>query len=212
MEKASWQRDDSPRVIRYINDWEENKELFLKEGFTLSIAKRVFTTAMLTTWDAYYLFYYAKRIPDGGTYLEIGSFIGGSMVCIILGAQMSSTSINFISIEPRHQEKFYENIAEFKDIRIEIIQLTSDEAVGKVKDNSVDLLFVDGGHKYEQVKKDIGNYWPNVKPGGIFLGHDYELDGHPGVKRAVDEILKGKFLLLKNSAIWKVEKKCRTSS
>jgi SAM-dependent methyltransferase len=51
----------------------------------------------------------------------------------------------------------------------------------------VDMVFIDGDHRYETVMKDINNALSFLKPGGIISGHDY---GHPlwtGVKKAVDE-------------------------
>jgi predicted O-methyltransferase YrrM len=42
----------------------------------------------------------------------------------------------------------------------------------KVKDNSVDLVFIDAEHTYDSVTKDIKAYLPKVKKGGIISGHD----------------------------------------
>jgi predicted O-methyltransferase YrrM len=51
---------------------------------------------------------------------------------------------------------------------------------------SLDFVFIDASHNYEDVKRDI-NFWRfKVKPGGIICGHDY--GSWPGVKQAVDEI------------------------
>lgn len=53
----------------------------------------------------------------------------------------------------------------------------------------VDMVFIDGDHRYETVKKDIKKAQELVINGGMIAGHDY---GHPewsGVKQAVDELL-----------------------
>ena len=53
----------------------------------------------------------------------------------------------------------------------------------------VDMVFIDGDHRYETVKKDIHKAMSLVRVGGIISGHDY---GHPmwtGVKKASDELL-----------------------
>jgi len=53
----------------------------------------------------------------------------------------------------------------------------------------VDMIFLDGDHRYDTVVKDIRKAQKLVKEGGIISGHDY---GHPlwtGVKKAVDELL-----------------------
>jgi SAM-dependent methyltransferase len=61
----------------------------------------------------------------------------------------------------------------------------SDDAVNNFEDNSIDYIFIDGLHTYEQVLKDCKNYYPKIKSGGLFSGHDYFVIKE--VKRAVDE-------------------------
>jgi|3_EtaG_2_1085321.scaffolds.fasta_scaffold06854_4 hypothetical protein len=53
-------------------------------------------------------------------------------------------------------------------------------------ESSLDFVYIDGEHSYEAVSKDIGDWWPRVKRGGILAGHDYN-DTNPGSIRAVDE-------------------------
>jgi hypothetical protein len=61
----------------------------------------------------------------------------------------------------------------------------SDDAAVTFEDNFFDLVFIDGLHTYEQVKKDCENYYSKCKVGSIFAGHDYNVIG--GVNRAVKE-------------------------
>jgi hypothetical protein len=51
-----------------------------------------------------------------------------------------------------------------------------------------DLIFIDGDHRYEEVKNDIIHALTLIKSGGIISGHDYSHKTWPGVKRAVDEL------------------------
>lgn len=66
-----------------------------------------------------------------------------------------------------------------------ILRMTSDQAVDHVTDN-LDFVWIDGDHRYEQVKRDILNWMPKIRSGGIICGHDYIQA--PGVSQAVDEI------------------------
>lgn len=49
----------------------------------------------------------------------------------------------------------------------------SDDAVDKTPD-VVDFVWIDGGHSRDQITKDLKNYYPKVKSGGIFGGHDWD--------------------------------------
>mgnify|MGYP003137834580 CR=1 FL=1 len=40
-----------------------------------------------------------------------------------------------------------------------------------------DAVFIDGNHSYEYVKKDLENYLPKVKEGGIIALHDVNFEG-----------------------------------
>lgn len=52
---------------------------------------------------------------------------------------------------------------------------------------TIDVLFVDAGHTYEECLADIKSWAPHVAKGGVICGHDYN-SAFPGVKRAVHEV------------------------
>lgn len=75
--------------------------------------------------------------------------------------------------------------------RSTIWRLTSLAAAARVPDRSLDFVYIDARHDYASVMEDLAAWFPKVRPGGIFAGHDY-VDGVYrgtvfGVKRAVDE-------------------------
>jgi hypothetical protein len=80
--------------------------------------------------------------------------------------------------------------------------MTSDEGVNKFKDSSLDFVFLDGLHTYEQVLKDCENYYEKVKSGGVLCGHDYNMI--PDVKKAVDEfsLKHNKTILFGKNDLW----------
>ena len=49
-----------------------------------------------------------------------------------------------------------------------------------------DAIYLDASHDYHDAKRDLEDYWPLVKDGGVLFGDDYS-DGFPGVKRAANE-------------------------
>jgi hypothetical protein len=80
---------------------------------------------------------------------------------------------------------YLQNIEPAKDI-ITSIRKPSLEAVNDFEDESLDFVFIDAAHDYENVKADILAWLPKLKKTGILAGHDY-WPGDP-VQIAVDEI------------------------
>jgi predicted O-methyltransferase YrrM len=54
----------------------------------------------------------------------------------------------------------------------------------------VDLVFVDGGHNYQDCYGDMALWFEHLRPGGILAVHDYEADMLPLIKRAVDDFVQ----------------------
>lgn len=60
----------------------------------------------------------------------------------------------------------------------------------KFNESLFDLIYIDAGHEYEEVKNDISNCLRFLKPGGIICGHDYN-STYSGVIKAVNEFFEG---------------------
>ncbi len=69
--------------------------------------------------------------------------------------------------------------------RHEWIYRTSVEAASLFTPASLDFVYLDGDHSYESVKADIAAWWPKVRLGGYFGGHDFD---DLQVKKAVTEL------------------------
>lgn len=65
-------------------------------------------------------------------------------------------------------------------------RISSLEAAPTFTDKFLDMVFIDGGHLYEEVKADIQAWLPKARV--MICGHDYS-ERWPGVKQAVDELL-----------------------
>jgi cephalosporin hydroxylase len=70
-------------------------------------------------------------------------------------------------------DTFVENLrnAGVDDVVIPI-KSDSHKAARLFQDNSIAMVFVDAGHSYDVVLKDLELWWPKVIDGGIFAGHD----------------------------------------
>jgi len=87
-----------------------------------------------------------------------------------------------------YQEKIWTQAHELLkpyDDKIIWLRDTSDNAVKDDLD-SLDFCYIDGDHSYSQVKRDIENYGPLIRKGGVLGGHDFTTT-YMGVCKAVIE-------------------------
>lgn len=58
--------------------------------------------------------------------------------------------------------------------KVFIKKMSNDPQVLKdLADKSFDFIYLDGAHEYKNVKLELKNIWPKLRPGGVFAGHDY---------------------------------------
>jgi Methyltransferase domain len=98
--------------------------------------------------------------------------------------------------QDENEERYQNVVREFKKYgdKSKILRMTSKDASPQFQDGELEFVYIDGNHSYEACKEDIQLWWPKVKKGGLFAGHDY-VDGKVnesefGVKSAVDEFVK----------------------
>lgn len=81
----------------------------------------------------------------------------------------------------------YENAhARLDRFGCELIRKRSLDAVKDFEDSSLDFVYIDGLHEFDNVMRDLINWIPKVREGGIVSGHDYMVSPRCGVVRAVD--------------------------
>ena len=175
-------------------------------------------SSQLWATDQYDLVALAKGLHKNPLMVEIGAWCG--QTALILGSVALVKDGHLFSIdtfdgrgsilegyakEINILEVFTGNMvaADLCDVVRPVVGL-SDIVAEAFPLNTVDFVFVDGDHRYAQVKKDITEWLKRVRPGGRICGHDY--DGptfekgheaedcddkgyHHGVVRAVNELL-----------------------
>lgn len=72
-----------------------------------------------------------------------------------------------------------------------LIKGFSVEVAKQFKDESLDFVYIDGNHEFQQTVNDIAEWHPKVKVGGIVAGHDYILRNDPGYLMHVPMAVEG---------------------
>lgn len=138
-----------------------------------------------------------NHAPEGArTAVEIGVYRGCSTVFLGMACRRrgvaSVTAIDLFTGTAGWNQMF--DTKRCAEIRMRRYGL--DDRVRLVRANSqefevagpIDILHIDGDHRYEAVVADIERYVPHLTEGGIVIFDDYDL-AHRDVRRAVHELL-----------------------
>lgn len=66
---------------------------------------------------------------------------------------------------------------------------------------SLDFVYVDAQHTYEDTEQILRAYLPKMRRGGVIAGHDYGTV-YPGIEKAVLDVLGDKITVKRQSFIW----------
>ena len=133
-------------------------------------------------WDA------ATSVPAGGRIVEIGSFRGRSTI-VLAGA--AAEGVEILAIDPHgggdrgpqeirpDADRGHEDFAAFNanlrragvHERVRHVRLPSLQALDQIH-GDVDLLYVDGAHRYGAASADIARWGARVAAGRTMLVHD----------------------------------------
>ena len=144
-----------------------------------------------------------KKFPCGSRFVEVGSWKGKSSSYMAVEIINSNKKIEFTCVDTWKgsactQELNTNDLYEIFKINMKPLEnyykdlkMTSIEASALFENNSLDFVFIDASHEYEDVKNDIISWLPKIKRGGVLAGHDYWSgpDSWPSVRKAVNETL-----------------------
>ena len=159
----------------------------------------------------------AVLAKDKKKILEVGSWVGQSTAVLAREAQKIGgmvyvvdwwkgnigTDLHGIADSTDVYQIFEDNMKELGLFDfIKIYRMDSREAYKEFEDNFFDFIYIDADHRYSGMSQDIKNYYPKLKIGGTFAGHDFESmdyeekyiendyvnNKHNGVIKAVTEV------------------------
>ena len=110
---------------------------------------------------------------------------------VVCSANEDGNNMEYYELDKSYSE-LYEKYKNQK--KVILIKGNSNNFLDTKDDNVFDIIYIDGDHSYESVKRDIINSYNKVVNGGYIMGHDYCINTNKtnnfykfGVKKAVDE-------------------------
>ena len=128
----------------------------------------------------------ARAVPDGGRIVEIGSFRGRSTIVL---ARAAAAGAEVVAIDPHlGSDRGPQEIAARPELgeqdtqifranlerhgvldRVRHVRMLSSEAP---LEDAIDLLYVDGAHRFGPARDDLVRWGARVRDGGTMLVHD----------------------------------------
>jgi hypothetical protein len=143
-----------------------------------------------------------QTFPKNGCWVELGSWTGrsaaycavelitrdwhGSFYCVDSwsGGQELANNPALATV----RDTFISNTKPIQHV-IEMRECLSWEAAQEFSPGTVDFCYVDAGHDYDSVTRDLTAWWPCIKSGAWFGGDDYT-KGYPALQQAVWDFFK----------------------
>jgi len=142
-------------------------------------------------WTSFYELYaeMVNKFPSGSHFVEVGSWLGRSAIYLGVEIVNSGKDIKLdcvdmwaipddsvliqeqAVIQGTLYKDFLRNIEPLRKI-IKSIRCDSAEGADMYDDESLDFVYLDADHNYDPFKRELHAWYPKVKKGGVFAGHD----------------------------------------
>jgi len=146
-------------------------------------------------------------LPDNSFGVEIGTYRGefAKMILDIIKPNFLTLIDPFEKNEEVYEEMnlttAYSSVEDYEQVKRILATEIQDGTVAIIRDYSynevkccpdgiVDFVYLDGSHKYLDVKKDLNDWLPKLADSGIMAGHDYADIKEFGVISAVNEFIR----------------------
>jgi len=131
------------------------------------------------------------KLAAGRRVIEVGTAYGYSAIVMALGGAEHVTTIDTHASLPTREVMQANLTAYGVASRVRVIVEDSADALRWLAASQYGLVFIDGDHLAESVRRDVELALPLVEPGGILAVHDYGEDCVRDVQLVLDELFPG---------------------
>lgn len=157
-------------------------------------------TEGMISFEESVLLYRLAVSAKGGGIVEIGSYRGRSAVFLARGS-LDGARLPVYAVDPHKaftgvlggmfgpadRTAFYRAMLDNECSEIVSLINLSSESFASTWKEAVSLLWVDGDHRYEGVRRDVECWVPHLQSDGV-IAFDDALDGALGPRRLIDEM------------------------
>ncbi|WP_250865916.1 class I SAM-dependent methyltransferase [Caballeronia sp. INSB1] len=163
----------------------------LFEGFASEFSKlieplfSVPTKLPVTAWQGHIPFMFAlMKLLKPKTYVELGVHNGASLIAACTAAKSYNLDCRLYGVDAwmgddhaghYEGEAIYTELKTHLDVNFRNVKLVRSffaDARSQFRDESIDLLHIDGLHTYDAVKEDFTTWFSAMTPSGVILFHD----------------------------------------
>ena len=155
-----------------------------------------------------------KEFPSGSKFVEVGAWKGKSAAYMAVEIINSEKNIDFYVIDTWEGSEEHMQNPELKDLyeifmsnmkpvenKFTPMRMPSLEASKFFGNDSLDFVFIDAAHDYDNVVADLKAWYPKIKKGGVLAGHDFYPDQPTwgDVYKAVKDVFGTNYLEIEGS-------------
>lgn len=136
----------------------------------------------------------ADKASRAQVVVEIGSYMGRTAKLFAVACPGKVYCVDHF--ETAGVQKVFEHFlqAEMRSGKVTLVAANSQDGANRLNGQlhgKVDMVFIDDGHRYEDVIRDISSWVPLMRSGGLICGHDYRVENGKlnEVARAVKDLL-----------------------
>lgn len=137
-------------------------------------------------WEGHRAFAYDLfRFIKPRTVVELGSMYGCSLFSFCQSVKDNGIECTIHAVDrwagdigaPDPGEKVLEMVQTiqheyYAEVDLNLMPMLFSQAATQFPDNSIDLLHIDGGHRFEDVQEDFETWLPKLRENGLILFHD----------------------------------------
>ena len=151
-----------------IQGWMSRGELGLLYDLTKEVVEKDGLAVEVGSWKGRSAYVIGQACQEKGARLIcIDTFCGCETQKFLYEESMK------VGIEKFIEDNIKKNLT---GLPVDFVAGDSIEVYEHFADGSISFCFIDGDHYNPVVKQDLDNFFPKVRKGGIFAGHDFSRD------------------------------------